>query len=115
MINEHGFGSSEGYVREKTPRDLQDWHERVQQHDPCTFGKTAFYHGTAVEGVTQILPAGQYAYATTDPEAAREHALRAAEASGRPPVVYVVQALGAVEQHGAEGWSSDGWKVTGDI
>lgn len=115
MINEHGFGSSEGYVREKTPQDLQDWHERVQQHDPCTFGKTAFYHGTAVEGVTQILPAGRYAYATTDPEAAREHALRAAEASGRAPVVYVVQALGAVEQHGAEGWSSEGWKVTGDI
>lgn len=79
------------------------------------FDKTAYYHGTAVEGVDQILPAGQYAYATTDQEAARLHARTAAEASGKPPVVYLVEALGAVEQHGAEAWSQDGWRVVGDV
>ena len=125
----HGEGVPEGFSRSDEHRNPGWQYHPLDQHAPVSHGgsidysdahegadqKTAFYHGTAVEGVTQILPAGQYAYATTDPDAAREHALRAAEASGREPVVYMVQALGSVEQHGAEGWSRDGWEVVGDI
>jgi hypothetical protein len=113
LMHAEALGMDKVPVRHNT---FADHHYYGTQADYEPPGKTAFYHGTAVEGVLSIEPApGGYAYATTDLEAARAHALRAAEASGKSPVVYEVTPRGAVEQHGAEAWTQASWKVTGDI